>query len=123
MKEILNILKALGEENRFRIVMMLRERSLCVCEFCEVLDISLSTVSSHLKQLSHAGILKSRKVGRWVVYALTEEPSIRELIERVRKEVKDEEKLNHDLLAIREVNPAKSCAVHLRGEGKGNGCC
>jgi len=117
MKRVVNIMKALGEENRFRIVMMLRERALCVCEICSVLDISLSTVSTHLKQLTQAGILKSQKDGRWVVYAWTDVPSVRDLIERVRKEVNDEEKLNNDLLRIREVD-RKSCGTVLRGEGR-----
>ncbi len=64
--------KALGDENRFRIVMMLRVRPLCVCEMLEVLDIAGSTLSTHLKILVNAGIIGHKKDGRWVEYFLKE---------------------------------------------------
>lgn len=113
MKRLVNIMKALGEENRFRIVMMLRERSLCVCEVCSVLDISLSTVSSHLRQLTQAGILNSEKDGRWVKYTLKEEPFIRKLVEQIREEVGNESQLISDRLKIQNVN-AETCAAMLK---------
>ena len=116
MKRLVNIMKALGEENRFRIVMMLRERPLCVCEVCSVLDISLSTVSSHLKQLTQAGILNSEKDGRWVKYALKEEPFIRKLLEQVRREVAEESQLEKDRLEIQKVDPATCAALLKNGQ-------
>ena len=117
MKRVINIMKALGEENRFRIVMMLRERPLCVCEMCSVLDISISTVSTHLKQLTQIGILRSEKEGRWVIYSLADIPSLRELIEQARGEVKDDEQLESDIARIRDVDPA-TCAALLKNERK-----
>ena len=119
MKQLVSIMKALGEENRFRIVMMLRERPLCVCEVCEVLDISLSTVSTHLKQLTQAGILSSEKDGRWVIYSVSDKPSIQELIEKVGEGVKDEGQLKKDLARTREIS-AKSCAAFIM-EKSGSG--
>ncbi|MBC8452602.1 MAG: winged helix-turn-helix transcriptional regulator [Spirochaetes bacterium] len=72
MKKTLLQFKALGDENRFRIIMMLRIRKLCVCEMLEVLDIAGGTLSNHLKILQHAGLINQKKEGRWVVYFLTE---------------------------------------------------
>ena len=72
MKKVLTQFKALGDENRFRIFMMLRVRKLCVCEMLEVLDIAGGTLSNHLKILQHAGLINQKKEGRWVVYFLTE---------------------------------------------------
>ena len=115
MKQVVNIMKALGEENRFRIVMMLRERPLCVCEVCSALDISLSTVSTHLKQLTQAGILRSRKEGRWVVYSLADTPYVLKLVEQARNDVKDQKQLVRDVARVREVDP-KTCAALLRKE-------
>jgi ArsR family transcriptional regulator, arsenate/arsenite/antimonite-responsive transcriptional repressor len=71
MKKAILQFKALGDENRFRIFMMLRVRQLCVCEMLEVLDIAGGTLSNHLKILQHSGLINQKKEGRWVVYFLT----------------------------------------------------
>lgn len=64
------VFKALGDSNRLRIVCMLAVRELCVCEINAVLNISMSTISSHLKVLRNAGVVTSRKDGRWIIYRL-----------------------------------------------------
>ncbi len=72
MQTLINQLKALGDPNRFRIVMMLKTRPLCVCELLEVLDIAGGTLSSHLKILRNAELISQVKDGRWVEYHLRE---------------------------------------------------
>lgn len=70
MRECMTVIKALADENRVRILMALRERELCVCEIIEFLGLAPSTVSKHLSILYQAGLLESRKDGRWVYYQL-----------------------------------------------------
>ena len=120
MKEIVNIMKALGEENRFRIVMMLRERPLCVCEICSVLDISISTVSSHLKQLAYAGLVEGEKDGRWVTYRLVEEKLLLELLGKIRSLVKDGGQLQKDKACVLKIDP-ESCSTKIRNGQKEKG--
>lgn len=55
------ILKALGEPTRLRIVRLLKERELCVCELVAVLDMSQPRISQHVKVLKQAGIVRERK--------------------------------------------------------------
>ena len=55
MKDMINIFKVLSDENRTRIILMLKTRPLCVCEIYEVLNIALSTISAHLKLIKNAG--------------------------------------------------------------------
>lgn len=77
-------LHALSESNRFRIVMMLYPKPLCVCELLKVLDISGATLSNHLKILRHAGLVDQKKKGRWIEYRLRSEslsPWLKSLIE------------------------------------------
>ncbi len=63
------VLKALAEENRLRVVMCLAEHGeLCVCQITEFLGLAPSTVSKHLSILRAAGLIESRKIGRWVHY-------------------------------------------------------
>ena len=64
-------LKALGDETRIRAVLALREYELCVCQIVELLELAPSTVSKHLQILKEAGLVKSRKKGRWVYYSLS----------------------------------------------------
>ena len=49
---------------------MLRSGELCVCQITEVLGLAPSTVSAHLKELKHAGLVTERKDGRWVYFGL-----------------------------------------------------
>lgn len=68
MREFTNIVKALSDESRVRIFMLLQPQELCVCQILEVFDLAPSTVSKHLSVLYQAGLLESRKDGRWVYY-------------------------------------------------------
>jgi ArsR family transcriptional regulator, arsenate/arsenite/antimonite-responsive transcriptional repressor len=64
-------LKALGDETRIRAVLALRDNELCVCQIVELLELAPSTVSKHLQILKEAGLVESRKKGRWVYYSLS----------------------------------------------------
>lgn len=68
--KIEKILKALGDKSRLRIINILSERSLCVYELTEVLKLSQSTVSGHLRVLKDARIVEDKKDGLWVEYRL-----------------------------------------------------
>lgn len=61
---------ALSEPLRIRLLELLREQELCVCELCEVLEVSQSKLSFHLKTLKEAGLVRSRQEGRWIYYSL-----------------------------------------------------
>ncbi|MCY3019156.1 MAG: metalloregulator ArsR/SmtB family transcription factor [Planctomycetota bacterium] len=70
MRECLVIAKALGDAQRVRALMSLRSRELCLCQLIELLGLSPSTVSKHMAILNQAGLVESRKQGRWVHYRL-----------------------------------------------------
>jgi DNA-binding transcriptional ArsR family regulator len=72
MREFLAVVKALADESRTRIVLALRDRELCVCQIVELLRLAPSTVSKHMAILKQAGLVESRKEGRWVHYRLSE---------------------------------------------------
>lgn len=65
-------LRALGDETRMRAVLALKDRELCVCQIVELLELAPSTVSKHLQILKEAGLVESRKKGRWVYYSLSQ---------------------------------------------------
>ena len=75
MREFMSIAKALADENRVRMLMFMGGGELCVCQIMELLGLAPSTVSKHLTILHQAGLVESRKEGRWVYYGLPEAPS------------------------------------------------
>ncbi|MGI8549921.1 MAG: ArsR/SmtB family transcription factor [Dehalococcoidia bacterium] len=70
------LLKVLADPTRLRIVGLLAQRELCVCDLEDLLGISQSMTSHHLGVLRRAGLLLSRhqeKDARWVYYRLNPE--------------------------------------------------
>ena len=70
LKSAARIAKALADPQRMRILQMLRPGERCVCQIVEVLALAPSTVSKHLALLDAAGLVASRKTGRWIHYRL-----------------------------------------------------
>jgi ArsR family transcriptional regulator, arsenate/arsenite/antimonite-responsive transcriptional repressor len=68
MRNLMAVLKALADENRVRVVMALGPKELCVCQIVELLGLAPSTVSKHMAILKQAGLVESRKEGRWMFY-------------------------------------------------------
>lgn len=65
------LFKALGDETRLSMIWLLfNHRELCVCDFMEVLSITQSKASRHLRNLFHAGLVNDRRDGLWVYYSL-----------------------------------------------------
>src|ERR1700722_1699201 len=65
--------RALGDENRLRIIDLLRGGERCVCELTDALDVGQSLLSFHLKALKDAGLVTDRRDGRWAYYTLNAE--------------------------------------------------
>jgi ArsR family transcriptional regulator len=64
---------ALSDETRLEIVAMLSHGERCVCDLQDALDAAQSRLSFHLKTLKDAGLVRDRREGRWVYYALNRE--------------------------------------------------
>lgn len=64
------MLKALGDETRLRIFLMLAKGELCACKILEEFDISQPTLSYHMRILCSSGLVSSRKSGIWTRYTI-----------------------------------------------------
>jgi len=65
-------MKALADPNRVKIVKLLQQKMMCVCELQAALRISQPNVSKHLKILEASGLIESQKDGLWVNYFLAD---------------------------------------------------
>ncbi|MBW8383686.1 MAG: metalloregulator ArsR/SmtB family transcription factor [Youngiibacter sp.] len=64
------MLKALGDETRLRIFLMLAQGELCACKILEEFDITQPTLSYHMRILCSSGIVSARKSGIWTRYTI-----------------------------------------------------
>ena len=67
---MIDIFKALAEESRLRILALLMQDEMCVCEIEECLSMTQSNVSRHLTTLKQCGILDSYKKAQWAYYKI-----------------------------------------------------
>ena len=63
--------KALGDSTRLKMLRLLAEREMCVCEIMVALEITQPTASHHLNILERHGIAEKRRKGKWVLYRLS----------------------------------------------------
>jgi DNA-binding transcriptional ArsR family regulator len=106
MKDLLNITKALADENRVRLLMALRDGELCVCQLTELMGLAMSTVSKHLSILYQAGLVDARKEGRWMHYSLPGKgapPAPREAVAWVRRSLANSERVAEDARHLKQV--------------------
>jgi len=70
IEQTADLMKALADETRIRILNLLIERECCVCEVTRALSISQTRASRHMSQLHDAGLLELRRQGLWTIYYL-----------------------------------------------------
>ncbi len=70
MRELIKVFKALSDETRLRMMGLLTNGELCVCEIMQALEISQSRASRNLGILKEAGLLVDRREGQWIYYSI-----------------------------------------------------
>ena len=100
---VVDAVKALAHPGRLRILGMLREGDLCVCQVTAALELAASTVSAHLGDLRRAGFVTERKRGKWVHYHLVELGPLAALAEQALRLARADDQLAADLKAARAI--------------------
>ena len=113
MKAALVFASALAEPTRLRVIAALREHELCVCELCDALQTTQSTLSTHLSLLRDAGLVRTRKRGKWIYYRLNSDTSqLTDSFFRHFAETTRDKRIQRD-----------ADRVHRRLKLRDNGCC
>lgn len=72
MRALGKLLRAIGNEHRFKILMLLKGQKRCFIELEYALGLSQPTISYHVKALEDAGLIQSEKRGKWTSFSLCE---------------------------------------------------
>ena len=121
MNDFVPLLKAIADENRFRIINLLLTHDFCVGALASRLDISKAAVSQHLQVLRKAGLVKGEKRGYWTHYSV--ERSVlhdiaNNFIKAANQTLSAEDICPRDtsyktgILDRREMNMCKGCCEH-----------
>lgn len=71
--EYAGYMKALADETRLKIYLMLAQGELCACKILEEFNFTQPTLSYHMKVLCDSGLVEGRRDGVWMKYSLTQD--------------------------------------------------
>jgi ArsR family transcriptional regulator len=91
MRDLSMFFAALADENRLRLLYLMKEGEICVCYLQGVLQTNQPKISRHLAYLKRAGLVEARRDGKWMHYRLKklengEEKILSETLQRLEKE-------------------------------------
>jgi ArsR family transcriptional regulator len=114
MRVVVKIFKALSDQNRLRIIKMLEQKPLCVCEITSILNLATSTVSKHLYLLREAGLISDKKEGKWVNYNLASTfggQYVQEMLRLFSTWLQEDQVIAADRQKVRTIDRNKICGV------------
>lgn len=113
--ELIQMLKALGDDTRLRIINILSHGDLCVCEIEVVLGISQSNASRHLNKLMNAKLVTYYKEAKYVYYKINEETINKHnfLKEIIEKELCNIDNLNNDYENLKKFKNDGMCCESI----------
>jgi ArsR family transcriptional regulator len=112
MRDFVKVMKALSDPNRIKLVKILQNKVMCVCEIQAALGIAQPTVSKHLRILEDAGLVRFRKVGLWVNYHLTDgssSPYAASILGNMRHWLEDDPEIEHLLARLPMISRENIC--------------
>ena len=123
MRQLIPLFKALSDRNRLRVIATLMNYDeLCACQITELLQVTGATVSRHMGVLLRAGLITSRKDGRWVYYRMEKGTgSFSPILEWVKRELENDPDMESDkkkLALIYACDPEELCR-----QQRGEKCC
>lgn len=121
MREKIELFKVMSEPNRVRILMMLLQKPLCVCEITSILELSTATVSNHLSYLRKEGFIEDEKDGKWINYRIArniEDVIIKKFIESLPDWFANEKEIQEDLIKVKSVDRYIICSSDNKENNK-----
>src|SRR2546423_10432240 len=89
---------ALADRTRLRLLNLLRDGEVCVCFFAGALGTNNPKISRHLAYLKRAGLVSSRRDGKWMHYSLRrpQDPQAAAVFDATMKMLADDKQMHED---------------------------
>ena len=125
---ITGVNSALADPNRVRLLAACLDQERCVCQLVALIDLSNASISKHLGQLRDAGLLESRREGRWVHYRTPDQPDpiVRDALRMIRTHAMDDELIRSDRAALSRIDliePSELARMQREGCCPDLSCC
>lgn len=120
MRTSAELFKALADETRLRILNLLVQGELCVCDIMAVLDVGQSKASRHLAYLRNVGLVNDRRSGVWMHYSLAKPSGVthRRILEWLAEAATELPQAAADLKALKvQQRRARQCGKCPTGNG------
>lgn len=88
MEAVIKMFKALSDETRLRIYLLLLQGECCVCELVNILNMEQSRISHSIRILKEAGLVVNRREGKWIIYTINPETENNSMIRSLKNELK-----------------------------------
>lgn len=110
------LFRALADRTRLRLISLIGDSEVCVCFLVAILQSSQPKISRHLAYLRRAGIVDSRREGKWMHYRLAEPPDeyAARIFREVRASLAEHPELQRDREKLLKVCCARQLPVQLR---------
>lgn len=102
MKDIVNIFKAMGDETRLQILLLLNSKNVCAKGISKHIGISEAAVSQHIKILKQSNIITGHKEGYYIIYNINKDVLQNSM--QFMNLLIDEDIKNHSMFGIQEFN-------------------
>ncbi len=121
MRDLEGYFKALSDVTRLRIMNLLLQGELCVCDIHRIVDGSQPTISRHLNYLKHSGLVFDRRDGPRVFYRVSkvDRAGLKALHQFLRKVFKGKSVLEDDLKELKDAMARGACAKPTPSETSG----
>ena len=104
MRELLQFYAALADENRLRLLHLIKDGEICVCYLQGVLRTNQPKISRHLAYLKRAGLVEARRDGKWMHYRLKKlEPVLAKVLSDTLARLDREPRIRKDSARIRQI--------------------
>lgn len=95
---------ALADENRLRLLHLMKEGEICVCFLQGALRTNQPRISRHLAYLRRAGLVSARRSGKWIYYSLTKQPpAVERLLKDALALTGSEKTVQQDLKRVKQI--------------------
>jgi ArsR family transcriptional regulator, arsenate/arsenite/antimonite-responsive transcriptional repressor len=111
------LFRALADTTRLRLLNLIADREICVCYFVEILKMSQPKISRHLAYLRRAGIVATRREGKWMHYRLVvpEDEAAARILRETLRHLRDKPEMKRDVARLSSACCAPEKYVLLQG--------